>query len=106
MRERQRELGREGNVVIEGRDIGTVVAPNAEVKVYLVADRAEREKRRMKDRPGIGADALATDLRVRDQQDAERMQPAKDAREIDTTNSSVDEVVAQIEALVKERAPA
>ena len=106
MRERQRELGREGDVVIEGRDIGTVVAPNAEVKVYLVADRAEREKRRMKDRPGIGADALATDLRVRDQQDAERMQPAKDAREIDTTNSSVDEVVAQIEALVKERAPA
>jgi cytidylate kinase len=106
MRERQRELGREGNVVIEGRDIGTVVAPNAEVKVYLVADRAEREKRRMKDRPGIGADALATDLRVRDQQDAERMQPAEDAREIDTTNSTVDEVVEQIEALVRERTPA
>jgi cytidylate kinase len=106
MRERQRELGREGNVVIEGRDIGTVVAPNAEVKVYLVADRAEREKRRMKDRPGIGADALATDLRVRDQQDAERMQPADDAREIDTTNSTVDEVVEQIEALVRERTPA
>ena len=62
MRERQRQLGNEGDVVIEGRDIGTVVAPDAEVKVYLVADRDERAKRRMADRPGIGADALATDL--------------------------------------------
>jgi cytidylate kinase len=106
MRERQRELGREGNVVIEGRDIGTVVAPNAEVKVYLVADRAERARRRTADRPGIGADALATDLRARDTQDAERMQPAPDAREIDTTHSTVDEVVDEIEALVRERAAA
>jgi cytidylate kinase len=106
MRERQRELGREGNVVIEGRDIGTVVAPNAEVKVYLVADREERARRRMADRPGIGADALATDLRARDSQDAERMRPAADAREIDTTQSTVDEVVDRIEALVRERAAA
>jgi CMP/dCMP kinase len=106
MRERQRELGREGNVVIEGRDIGTVVAPNAEVKVYLVADRAERARRRMADRPGIGADALATDLRARDTQDAERMQPAPDATAIDTTHSTVDEVVDAIEALVRERAAA
>ncbi|HEY8406914.1 MAG TPA: (d)CMP kinase [Gaiellaceae bacterium] len=104
MRERQRELGREGNVVIEGRDIGTVVAPNAEVKVYLVADRAERARRRAADRPGIGADALATDLRARDTQDAERMQPARDAEEIDTTHSTVAEVVDEIEALVRERA--
>jgi CMP/dCMP kinase len=106
MRERQGELGREGNVVIEGRDIGTVVAPNAEVKVYLVADRAERARRRMADRPGIGADALATDLRARDAQDAERMQPAPDAQEIDTTHSTVDEVVDEIEALVRERTAA
>src|SRR5947209_1197399 len=47
MRDRQRQLGQEGDVVIEGRDIGTVVAPQAEVKVYLVADTEEREKRRM-----------------------------------------------------------
>src|SRR5579862_8361395 len=46
MRERQRQLGRDGNVVIEGRDIGTVVAPDAEVKVYLVADREVRARRR------------------------------------------------------------
>jgi cytidylate kinase len=101
MRERQRELGRDGNVVIEGRDIGTVVAPTAEVKVYLVAARDERARRRMADRPGIGADALATDLRARDSQDAERMKPAQDAIEIDTTHSSVDEVVEQIESLIR-----
>jgi len=106
MRDRQRELGREGNVVIEGRDIGTVVAPNAEVKVYLVADRDERARRRMADRPGIGADALATDLRLRDEKDAERMQPAEDAREIDTTGLRVEDVVERIESLVRERTAA
>jgi CMP/dCMP kinase len=103
MRERQRELGRDGDVVIEGRDIGTVVAPNAEVKVYLVADREERARRRMADRPGIGADALATDMRWRDEKDADRMKPAEDAREIDTTGLKVEEVVGKIEALVHER---
>jgi cytidylate kinase len=106
MRERQRELGRDGDVVIEGRDIGTVVAPNAEVKVYLIADRDERARRRMADRPGIGADALATDMRWRDEKDAERMKPAEDAREIDTTGLGVEEVVEQIETLVHERTAA
>ena len=106
MRQRQRELGRDGDVVIEGRDIGTVVAPNAEVKVYLVADRDERARRRMADRPGIGADALATDLRMRDEKDAERMKPAEDAREIDTTGLRVEDVVERIEALVRDRTAA
>jgi cytidylate kinase len=106
MRERQRELGREGDVVIEGRDIGTVVAPQAEVKVYLVADRDERAKRRMADRPGIGADALATDLKSRDEKDAERMRPADDAQQIDTTDLRVEDVVERIEALVRDRTAA
>jgi CMP/dCMP kinase len=106
MRERQRELGRDGDVVIEGRDIGTVVTPDAEVKVFLVADRDERAKRRIAERPGIGADALATDLRLRDESDAARMQPAADAVEIDTTNLEVEDVVDRIEALVRERSPA
>jgi cytidylate kinase len=106
MRERQRELGRDGDVVIEGRDIGTVVAPDAEVKVFLVADREERAKRRVAERPGIGADALATDLRLRDESDAARMQPAPDAIEIDTTNLEVDDVVDRIESLVRERSAA
>jgi cytidylate kinase len=103
MRERQRQLSHEGDVVIEGRDIGTVVAPGAAVKVYLVADRDERAKRRMADRPGIGADALATDLRARDEKDAERMQPAEDAQEIDTTDLRVEDVVEQIEQMVRAR---
>jgi CMP/dCMP kinase len=106
MRERQRQLGEEGNVVIEGRDIGTVVAPDAAVKVYLVADTEERARRRMAERPGIGRDALATDIKLRDRSDAERMRPAPDAREIDTTHLRVDEVVEQIEALVRERSAA
>jgi cytidylate kinase len=106
MRDRQRQLGREGDVVIEGRDIGTVVAPQAEVKVYLVADRAERARRRVADRPGIGADALATDLKLRDESDAARMQPADDAIEIDTTSLAVDDVVERIESLVRERTAA
>ena len=106
MRERQRELGEIGNAVIEGRDIGTVVAPNAEVKVYLVADQSVRARRRSAERPGIGADALATDLRMRDESDAAQMRPAGDATEIDTTDLTVDEVVARIEELVRAKAAA
>src|SRR5436190_24136545 len=90
MRERQRELGHQGNVVIEGRDIGTVVAPDAEVKIYLQADPSIRARRRQAERPDIGADALATDLRARDKLDRERMQPAEDAVLIDTTELEVD----------------
>lgn len=103
MRERQRALGSVGNVVIEGRDIGTVVAPQAQVKVYLVADPAVRAARRSSERPGVGADALATDLRLRDEKDAINMRPAADAVEIDTTELEIDEVVARIEELVRER---
>ncbi|MFN2627659.1 MAG: (d)CMP kinase [Gaiellaceae bacterium] len=106
MRHRQRELGETGDVVIEGRDIGTVVAPGAEVKVYLIADRAERARRRSAERPGIGADALATDIRLRDESDAARMQPAGDAQQIDTTQLEVDEVVERIAALVAARSAA
>ena len=89
--------------MIEGRDIGTVVAPDAEVKFYLTADREERARRRSAERPGIGADALATDLRLRDESDAARMRPADDAHQIDTTHLDVEDVVEQIEALVRER---
>jgi CMP/dCMP kinase len=103
MRERQRELALQGNAVIEGRDIGTVVAPDAEVKVYLQADPAIRAKRRQVERPDIGVDALATDLRARDESDRVRMQPAKDAELIDTTGLEVDDVVERIEELIRSR---
>jgi CMP/dCMP kinase len=103
MRERQRELGHQRNVVIEGRDIGTVVAPDAEVKVYLHADPGIRAARRQAERPDIGADALATDLRTRDESDRVRMQPAADAELIDTTDLEVDDVVSRIEELIRSR---
>jgi cytidylate kinase len=106
MRERQQELAHEGDAIIEGRDIGTVVAPDADVKVYLVADTDERARRRIAERPGIGADALATDLRMRDERDAAQMQPAADAELIDTTELDVDQVVERIEQLVRARLPA
>jgi len=106
MRERQRELADEGSAVIEGRDIGTVVAPDAAVKVYLVADPSIRAARRQHERPEIGADALVTDLRRRDTEDAERMQPAPDAVRIDTSELGIDAVVEQIEQLVRARTPA
>jgi cytidylate kinase len=106
MRERQRELAAAGDAVIEGRDIGRVVVPEAEVKVYLVADKSVRARRRMAERPGIGADALATDLRMRDESDKAQMEPADDADLIDTTELAVDDVVARIEGMVRARQPA
>jgi CMP/dCMP kinase len=103
MRRRQRELADLGNAVIEGRDIGTVVAPDADVKVYLNADQKIRAERRQAERPDIGGDALATDLRLRDESDAARMQPAEDADLIDTTDLDVGDVVDRIELLVRSR---
>lgn len=105
MRERQRELAELGDAVIEGRDIGTVVCPDADIKVYLVADRSVREHRRQAERPDIGADALATDLRARDDSDRARMQPAEDAEVIDTSELEVEGVVDRIETLVRSRFP-
>jgi len=107
MRERQRELAELGNCVIEGRDIGTVVAPDAEVKVFLVADPSVRARRRLAERPEIAdAEALATDLRSRDESDSIRTQPATDAEVIDTTELEVAEVVDRIERIVRAQAPA
>ncbi|HEY7705937.1 MAG TPA: (d)CMP kinase [Gaiellaceae bacterium] len=103
MRRRQRDLADLGNAVIEGRDIGTVVAPDADVKVYLNANAEIRAQRRQAERPDIGGDALATDLRLRDESDAARMQPADDADLIDTTDLDVDDVVSRIELLVRAR---
>ena len=103
MRRRQRELADLGNAVIEGRDIGTVVAPDADVKVYLNADQKIRAERRQAERPDIGGDALATDLRLRDESDAARMQPAEDAELIDTTDLDVEDVVDRIQQLVRSR---
>jgi CMP/dCMP kinase len=104
MRERQRALATPGNVVIEGRDIGSVVVPEAGVKVFLVADERERARRRTAERPGVGAETLAADLRLRDERDAINTQPADDAVRLDTTELTVEEVVERIEQLVAEAA--
>jgi cytidylate kinase len=101
MRLRQRELAVAEDAVVEGRDIGTVVCPDAEVKVYLIADPDERARRRRSERPEIGAEALATDLRIRDERDAVQMAAAADAEQIDTTDLTVEDVVARIERLVE-----
>jgi CMP/dCMP kinase len=95
---KQRALISSGDWVAEGRDIGTVVAPDAAVKVWLTADEAERARRR---------DQPVEEIRERDARDAGRehspMLPASDAVEVDTTGLSVDEVVERIVALVSAR---
>jgi cytidylate kinase len=103
MRDRQRALAVGGDSVIEGRDIGSVVVPDAEVKVFLLAEPEERARRRTADRPGVAEDTLAEDLRARDERDAVNTRPAADAVLLDTTDLGVDDVVDRIAALVAER---
>lgn len=103
MRDRQRALAVGGDSVIEGRDIGSVVLPDAEVKVFLLADLEERARRRSAERPGAAADALAADLRARDERDAINTRPADDAVLLDTTALTVDDVVDRIAELVEAR---
>ena len=104
----QRQAGRAGRLVADGRDMGTVVFPDAEVKVYLVADLHERARRRLLERTGGAAESPATDaiadeavsIAERDRIDAGRevapLKPAPDAWELDTTGLSFDEQVAAI----------
>lgn len=106
MRARQRELALVVDCVMEGRDIGTVVAPQAELKVYLVADPEERVRRRLAERPGASAAVDAAALLARDASDAGRMQPASDAVHVDTTGLGIDQVVERIEVLARDRARA
>ena len=101
MRARQRELGRSGDSVIEGRDIGVVVVPDAEVKVWLVADPAVRARRRHLERDGLEIEELAEELRRRDERDAINTHRAEDAVEVDTTELSLDEVIDRIARLVE-----
>ncbi|MGI8512449.1 MAG: (d)CMP kinase [Solirubrobacteraceae bacterium] len=101
---RQRELMATGNWVAEGRDIGTVVAPGAAVKVFLTADPEERAQRRA-DQLGADAATVLAEQTVRDERDRTRehspLQAAPGAIELDTTGLSVEEVVRRIGALVE-----
>jgi CMP/dCMP kinase len=100
MRGRQRDLGHSGDSVIEGRDIGVVVVPDAEVKVWLVAESGVRARRRHAEREGLGVEELAEELRRRDERDAVNTHQAADAVEVDTTELTLDEVVDRVAALV------
>lgn len=102
---KQRELIAAGNWVAEGRDIGTVVAPDAELKVFLTADSRERARRRAAE---LGADVatVLAEQTMRDERDSSRehspLQPAPGAVMLDTTGLGSDEVVGRIAALVHE----
>ncbi len=106
----QREFAGGTDTVVEGRDIGSVVFPDATVKVFLTASPEERARRRVGDRAAAGHEAavaaVATDIARRDTIDSTReaspLVAAAGARHIDTTGASVDEVVDRIEALVRE----
>jgi CMP/dCMP kinase len=101
--EKQRALVADGDWVVEGRDIGTVVAPDAAVKVFLVADPTERARRRAKEL-GVEVEAVLRDQALRDAQDSSRehspLKPAEGSVELDTTGLTVDEVVTRIGELV------
>ena len=109
--ERQREMGTGGAIVMEGRDIGTVVYPNADVKVYLDASPEERARRRASDAAHSGVPAavseVATLLTQRDEIDRTRtaspLFAAPDAVVVDTTGKNVDEVVGEVLAVVKRK---
>lgn len=107
---RQRELGAAGDVVMEGRDIGTVVFPEAQLKVYLDASPRERARRRAAElgRASAGEiDRMAREIAERDERDRSRahspLRPAEDAILVDSTDLPVDRVVAQLLAKIAER---
>jgi CMP/dCMP kinase len=102
---KQRELLAEGDWVVEGRDIGTVVAPDAALKIFLTASAEERARRRAEEL-GTGVDTVLRDQALRDAQDEGRehspLQMAPGALALDTTGMSLDEVVQRIAQLVHE----
>ena len=112
MVELQRKMGESIDIIMDGRDIGTVVLPNANLKIFLTADLAERAKRRMLEREEKGQNSQTLEetmeeMSTRDYKDSHReispLCKADDAIEIDTTNLSVSQVVEKITSLVNER---
>jgi cytidylate kinase len=110
--ELQRRLGAEGGVVLEGRDIGTVVFPDAEVKVFLTASPETRARRRFEELTQKGTpqafDSVLAEVKARDHQDSTRavapLKPAADAVTLDTTGLPLDEVLARLEEITRQAA--
>jgi cytidylate kinase len=111
MVELQRQMGELGGVVMEGRDIGTVVFPDADLKFFLDASPEARSQRRYEQTDaktsGVTQTVISKELRERDERDRNRaespLRPAPDAVVIDSTGMSLDEVLAHIEALVAKK---
>ncbi|MCY8672034.1 (d)CMP kinase [Bacillus haynesii] len=112
MTKRQQQLAEKGGVVMDGRDIGTHVLPNAEVKIFLLASVEERAKRRFEENVkkgyNVNYETLAEEIRRRDKLDSEReispLKKADDALEIDTTSLTIDEVAEKILQVVDKKA--
>ena len=108
----QRNLARTNNVLMDGRDIGTVVLPNAQVKVYLTASAGVRAERRFKELVAKGQDVkyedVYTDIVKRDEQDMNRaiapLRCADDAEVVDSSAMSIDQVVAELKAIIRKKA--
>lgn len=110
MVEQQRQIAQAGGIVMDGRDIGTTVLPDAQVKIFLVASAHERARRRYEEnlQKGLATqslDELEAAIKLRDQKDSTRkvspLTQAKDAILIDTTSLTIDQVVDEISALIK-----
>ena len=108
----QRRMGESGGVLMDGRDIGTVVFPNAQLKIFLTASVEERALRRYKELMAKGQDVdlaqLKEDIASRDKQDSERaispLRQAEDALLLDTSHMNIEQVTAKILQLVEEKA--
>ncbi|OQX57349.1 MAG: (d)CMP kinase [Thermotogae bacterium] len=109
--EMQRKICRGRKIIVDGRDIGTVVLPNAHLKIFLTASFEERVRRRMKELKekgmNVSREEIEEEVRKRDTQDSERetapLRRAEDAIEIDTTNLTIEEVVSRIENMILEK---
>ena len=107
----QRDMAKKHSVIMDGRDIGTVVLPHAQVKIFLTASPEERARRRFEELKQKGSQSsyeeVLKDLKQRDYQDSHReiapLRPAEDAIEVDTTGLSLQQSVDRIIMLIKER---
>lgn len=107
----QRNLAKSNNIIMDGRDISTVVLPNADVKIFLTASVEERAKRRLNQLKQKGIeleyDEVLNSIKLRDRNDSNRsiapLKPSKDSKIFDTTNQSIDEVVASILNYIKKK---
>ena len=109
MVELQREISKSKNTILDGRDIGTVVFPNAEIKIYLIADEVERAKRRyseLKNNSEISFEDVLKNIIEKDRIDSTRVEStlkkAEDAIEIDTTGNTIEEVKEKILLVIEE----